>query len=586
MDQNEENTDSVLSTYPDRCAGSDTAYCFGTFTLIPRQRLLLNNDQPVSIGNRALCLLSALVMRPGEVLEKDELLALVWPRLVVEECNLRAQVVALRRVLGADSSTGYVLTIPGRGYRFVTPVTVRKHQGESTFAPSRVATLPPPGRDVIGRQALIDALGVQLLERRCLTLTGPGGIGKSTVALTLANQHAAAFAQGVCFVDLASVTAAQQVPELLAMALGIQCASGDPLSAVAERLGQARLLLLLDSCEHVLDSVAALVERFLRDVPNSCVLVTSREPLRAAGESVHRLAPLEAPLERHQDLSASQALRYSAVQLFVERATSDAADFIFSNAEVRAVSAICRKLDNNPLAIELAAARVRTFGLTALVDLLDGRLRLQMSGRRNGAERHQSLGACLDWSYRHLSVAEQHLLRQLSVLPGSFTLEAVAAMVEDGHDVLSVLESLVDKSLLVPLGSPAAQRYHLLEVTRAYALEQLAGHGEVAVAQRRRAVYALRVMREACACLNSLSSAHWLALYGPEVELVRRTFAWAFTPGGDPDLAAELKTLSVPLWLHLSLPVESQQWSGRARGYPRPAPPLAYDHLDHYAVSA
>jgi len=566
MYQNQAHLSPALDHAPLRATEYDDVYCFGGFTLIPRQRVLLNNGEPVTIGNRALSLLIALVARPGELLEKTELMALVWPRLVVEECNLRAQVVALRRALGGDQP-GYVLTIPGRGYRFVAPVSLKKHQGESTFTAPVIHRPPRIGGELIGRAALIPLLAQQLMHQRLVTLTGPGGIGKSAMAVALANELAQEFAQGVCFVDLAAVASAAAIPALLAAALGVECSHTDPMLAITETVGQGKLLLILDHCDHHLETVTVLVERFLQDAPHSGVLIASREPLRASGEFVQVLAPLESPGAQTQDLSTRQALGFSAIQLFIERVATYEPSFVFSDDDVATVSTICRKLDNNPLAIELAAARVRTFGIKALPSLLDGRLRLQMTGRRNCSARHQTLGAALDWSYLRLSAPEQALLRQLSVFPGSFTLEAVASIVDGdslgGCSLLSLLESLIDKSLLTPRDFPAAQRYHLLEITRAYAREKLAEQGETTAALARRAVYALSVLRDASACLNSLPIEHWVALYGPEVELVRATLDWACAPGGDPELGAEVMSLSVPLWLHMSLRVECRDWVGR-----------------------
>lgn len=555
MYYNEAHLRSVSDACPTQMLESDAAYFFGPFTLMPRQHVLLNNGHPVVIGNRALCLLVALVSRHGEVLEKSELMALVWPRLVVEECNLRAQIVALRRVLSADLAGDYVLTIPGRGYRFVAPVTVRASSEESTSPSSLVPKLPRTGTQLIGRSALISTLGQQLCDQRFVTLTGPGGIGKSAVVLAVANEQAATFAQGVYFLDLATVTCADLIPLLLAEALGLRSSANDPVQAIVEYLGDRQVLLVLDNCEHALETITPLVERFLQDAPHSAVLVTSREPLRARGEFVHVLAPLEGPAQQVRPLTTAQALEFSAVQLFIERVAAYDPGFEFSHEDIAPVSAICRKLDYLPLAIELAATRVRTFGIRALVGLLDGPFRLQMTGRRNCSARHHTLDATVDWSYSRLSVEEQALLRQLSVFPGSFSLAAVTSMVDGaelgGRSVLPLLESLIDKSLLMPRDLAAARRYQLLETTRAYAREKLSLHGETSGARARRAQYALGVLREAGARLNVLPTHEWVALYGPEVDLVQVTLKWAYGPGGDHALGAELMSRSVPLAVHV-----------------------------------
>lgn len=565
MYQSEAHLRCVSDACSKQTLESETAYVFGPFTLIPRQHVLLNNGLPVVIGNRALSLLVALVSRPGEVVEKSELMALVWPRLVVEECNLRAQVVALRRVLGADLAGDYVLTIPGRGYRFVAPVTVRAPAVEAIPVPAPATRLPSGIAPLIGRDVLIPLLGRQLQDQRFVTLTGAGGIGKSAMALAVANEQAERFAQGVCYLDLA-VTSAALIPALLAKALGLAGPLDDPLNGNPERLRDCQLLLVLDNAEYSLETITPLVERLLQEAPHSAVLVTSREALRARGECLHVLAPLDGPPQPVGSLTTTQALDFSAVRLFIERVIAHDPTFVFNVEDIAPVSAICRTLDHLPLAIELAATRVRTFGIRALVGLLNGHFRLQMTGRRNSPERHHSLGAALDWSYSRLSVQEQAFLRQLSVFPGSFSLAAATSIVDGdalgGQSVLPLLESLIDKSLLMPCDLPAARRYRLLETTRAYAREHLSLHGETSGARARRGVYALGVLREASARLNSLPASQWVSIYGPEVELVRVTLKWAFGPGGDQALGSELMSLSVPLWLRMSLTAECHQWLG------------------------
>lgn len=479
MDKNEAHLEVLRDACPAPEQGS--IYCFGPFTLVPHHRVLLSSNESVVIGGRALCLLIVLVTRAGEVLEKAELLALVWPRLVVEECNLRAQIKGLRRVLGGEQQLSYIRTIQGRGYRFVAPVVLKKHQRGAAFLQHAPPKTPQGGSDVIGRSASISVLSHQLLSQRFVTLTGPGGIGKTTVALAVAHKLATAFLQGVYFVDLAAVTSVNSIPVLLATALGVHCKGDDLMTGIVETLGGGKALLVLDTCEHALENITAVVERILHDVPEGYVLVTSREPLRAVGEFVHVLASLDAPHKQVRDLSACQALGFSAVKLFVERAVAYAPDFVFDDKDVDTVSAICRKLDNNPLAIELAAMRVRAFGIKALVDLLDGGFRLQMTGRRSSSARHQSLRATLDWSYSRLSVQEQILLRQLSVFSGSFTLEAAASMIESSSlgigRLLSLLENLTDKSLIMAWGGATVQHYRLLETTQVYAREKLVQDG-------------------------------------------------------------------------------------------------------------
>ncbi|MGB3123051.1 MAG: winged helix-turn-helix domain-containing protein [Pseudomonas sp.] len=545
---------------------TESAIGFGPFLLLARQHVLLRNGEPVTLGSRALYLLIALVTRAGELLEKSELISYAWPKVVVEECNLRAQIVALRRALGDDGNFSYIVTVPGRGYRFVAPVTLQAVGEESLPVPSAKVeepSLPAPAGEVIGREALIANLAGQVISQRFVTITGPGGIGKTTVAMAVAHHLANEFNLDTCFVDMAPATSGQWVAGMLASALGIQTISDDPLHSIAATLAERRLLLVLDNCEHVLPAIADAAETLLRSAPHCCVLTTSREPLRAEGERVHDLAPLQVP-DEHASLSACEALAWSGVRLFVERVRALDPDFVFNDADVAAVCAICRKLDSNALAIEIAAARVRTFGIQDLVGLLDGSFRLQMTGRRTALARHRSLSATLDWTYGMLSEDEQAMLRQLAVFTGSFTLDAVKAMTAsstlDPRNALPLLESLMDKSLLIAGESQLLKRYRLLETTRAYALEKLIEHGEANSTAQHHAHYALGVLQEAGRTLDGLSPQTWIALYGSEINTIRSALDWAYSSTGNLSLGIELTLGGVPLWLRLSLVSECRTW--------------------------
>ncbi|MGY2374447.1 ATP-binding protein [Pseudomonas sp. SDO524_S393] len=573
MSSSKNHAVSYMDTDHPAPACAESAISFGPFLLLARQHVLLRNGEPVTLGSRALYLLIALVNRAGELLEKSELISFAWPKVVVEECNLRAQIVALRRALGDDGNFSYIVTVPGRGYRFVAPITVQAASDEMLLPVPVPMPLPQargeelapsvqPG-DVIGRESLISSLADQVQSHRFVTITGPGGIGKTTVAMAVAHQLASEFGLDTCFVDLAPATSGQWVAGMLASALGIQTVSVDPLRSIAATLANSRLLLVLDNCEHVLPDTADAVETLLRNAPQCCVLTTSREPLRAEGERVHDLAPLQVP-DEHVTLSATEALTWSGVRLFVERVRALDPDFVFNDADVSAVCAICRKLDSNALAIEIAAARVRTFGVQDLVGLLDGSFRLQMTGRRTALARHRSLSATLDWTYAMLSDDEQAMLRQLAVFTGSFTLDAVKAMTAssslDPRNALPLLESLMDKSLLIAGESQLLKRYRLLETTRAYALEKLTEQGEANSTAQRHARYALGVLQEAGQTLDGLSPETWLALYGPEINNIRSALEWAYSPKGDLTLGIELTLGGVPLWLRLSLVRECRTW--------------------------
>lgn len=540
----------------------DDAICFGAYVLIPRHHLLLRNGEPIPLGSRAMLLLIAMATRAGELMEKTELLTLVWPRLVVEECNLRAQILTLRRAFGANGDLGYIVTVPGRGYRFVAPITA---QSNAARQPNKADNTELQGtiKQIFGREDLLNALEKQLEQRRFVTITGHAGTGKTTVALALANRALRQYPQGVSFIDLAPVSRGQGVPAVIAAALGIDCTTEDPMLSITHSLVASKTLLILDNCEHVLEETAKAVETILRSVRQCSVLVTSREPLHADGECVHDLAPLPFPAQGAR-LDTVQALAYPAVALLVERIAAHDLGYVFTQQDVDAAAAICRKLDGNALAIEIAAARVRAFGIEPLVQMLDGSFRLQMTGQRTALPRHRTLGAALDWTHAMLCAGEQAMLRQLSVFTGVFTLHAIKAVIAiDAQDPAQLMESLVDKSLVISCGQGPARRYRLLETTRLYAAQKLAEQDETAVTARRHATWTLDELKASVQDLVKITPHTWLARYGTQVDSVRAALDWAYSSQGDYELAVELTLVSLPLWLRLSLRAEYYDWVNR-----------------------
>ncbi|MDR9750255.1 winged helix-turn-helix domain-containing protein [Pseudomonas sp. SZMC_28357] len=461
---------------------AETPLCFGPFVLFPRQHLLLCNGVPVELGSRALRLLTTMAMRPGELIEKSELIAITWPKIVVEECNLRAQMVALRRALAEHDDGLYIKTVAGRGYQFVAPVSSQMNErvDDSMVEPAQdfMKDLPRINTQVIGRSPEIRRLAEQLMTRRLVTITGPGGIGKSAVALAVATQYELTeLARGICFVDCAQVSSPQLIPGMLASAMGITSSHDDPLEELAYSFRAMPFLVVLDNCEHAIDIVASTVETLLARAPHCCFLVTSREPLRSVGEYICELPALQVPTA-DACLTVEQALGFSAVRLFVHCVTTSDPRFVFKQADVDLVCSICRKLDGNALAIDIASARVRAFGLQGLLELLDSRFRLQMTGRRTSVARHRSLNALLDWSYSTLSDDEQAMLQHLSTFDDVFTLTAVRARLLDGCfdfcETVVLLEGLVDKSMLMACGRGDLRHFRLPETTRAYAAEKRA----------------------------------------------------------------------------------------------------------------
>ena len=542
-------------------SGQGRAILFGPFRLLPSEQLLLNGGQAVPLGARAFELLVALTSRPGEVVSKDELMARVWLGTFVEESNIRVHVAGLRRALrdGVDGQR-YIVNVPGRGYSFVAPVrTVLPAAAgpEPVAAAHPSAVLPRSGATLFGRSEVVDALCAQLVERRFVTLVGPGGIGKTTVAIAVAHRVSGSYPDGVFFVDFSSIRDPGLVPATLAAALGLAVTSQAVMPAVLAHLGRKNLLLLLDNCEHVIETAANAAEDISSSAAGVHVLSTSREPLRAAGERVHRLSPLESP-SKSAGLTAEEAQTFPCVQLFVERVAASLDDFRLSDADAPLAAEICRKLDGIALAVELAAGRVAAFGLQELAARLDDRFRLLTSGRRTALPRHQTLAATLDWSYELLPAAEQALLRRLSVFTGDFSLQAAIAVTvgADSAQVVASIGELVSKSLVAADWNAVGLRYRLLETTRVYGAEKLRARQELAETARAHAAYMLGVFQTAEPDSKAMSPQQWRAKYATQIDNLRAALDWAESPAGEPAIYVALAIAAVPLWVHLSLMAE------------------------------
>ncbi len=536
---------------------------FGPFRLLPAQHLLLRDGDPVAIGGRALDILQALASRSGEVVTKDELMAAVWPGTFVDESNVRVHMTGLRKALrdGQDGNR-YIVNVPGRGYSFVAPVRV---VGEDGPVPGRVdaierdwsARLPITAQRMFGREAVIELLCAQLPQRRFITLVGPGGIGKTTVAVAVARQTAPSYADGACFVDFSSVRDPTLVTATIVAALGLAITSQDLMQGLLAYVAGRSMLLVLDNCEHVIEEAANAAEQVSGGAPAVHLLCTSREPLRASGERVHRLPPLEGP-SVSTGLTAREAMTFPGIQLFVERAASVQHGFSLGDEDAPLVADLCQRLDGIALAIEMAAGRVAAFGLRELARRLDDRFRLLTSGRRTALPRHQTLAATLDWSYELLPASEQDVLCRLSVFAGEFSLEAAVAVIGglDPALVVDHVADLVSKSLIVADARGGAMRYSLLETTRLYGAEKLRLRGELAPARRAHAEH----MRDAFAGAEhdaiSLPAGRWLEIYARQLDNMRAALDWAASPEGDPALLVALTIGAVPLWVHLSLMAE------------------------------
>jgi predicted ATPase/DNA-binding winged helix-turn-helix (wHTH) protein len=533
---------------------------FGPFRLFAEQRLLLEGDRPVRLGSRAFDILAALVERPGEVVGKEQLIARAWPQIFVEESNLKIQMSALRRALGdGQGGNRYVITVPGRGYNFVAPVRREAALLNAPAPPLRPTTpnnLPFAVTRMIGRDDAVAALVTRLSRERLVTIVGAGGIGKTTVALAVAERMMASYEHGIWLVDLAPLSDPRLVPSAVATVLGLEIRTEDWLAALVAAVRDNRMLLLLDNCEHLIDAVAGLAAALLGGAPGVSILATSREPLGVAGEREYRLAPLGSP-QASDGLTAGEAAAFPAVQLFVERVTAIVEDFALTDANALAVAEICRRLDGLPLAIEFAAPRVEVLGVEGLAARLDDSLQLLGARRRTTMPRHRTMRAVVDWSYGLLAEGEQVFLRSLGIFAGGFTVEAAAAMVPDAAETpcsaIDRLADLVTKSLVVVDASGTQPRFRLLDTTRAYTIEKLDSIGERERMARRHAEYYLTLLKRAEAEAPARPPAEWLADYSREIDNLRAALDWAFSRAGDGSLGMALTTAAVPLWLRLSL---------------------------------
>ncbi|SNR87704.1 Predicted ATPase [Pseudomonas segetis] len=451
---------------------------FGSFSFYVQRRVVLQGDRPLRVGSKALDILHLLIENAGSVVSKEAIIAHVWPSTVVEDTNLRVHIAALRRVLG-DGLNGqrYIVNIPQRGYSFVADVqtTAADIAGleQRATAPTK---LPALLTSIKGREAVIDHLVRQLPGRRLMTLVADGGMGKTVVAVRVAELVLEYYQDGVVFVDLAAVIHPSLLPAQVCCALGLSFDQQQPLECLHEYLHGRHLLLLLDNCEHLVNACAEMVEALLKNAPRLSILATSREPLLVALENVLRLPALTFAQDA-SGLSVADAMTYGAIQLFVQRVAAQQQDFSLNISDVPAVVDICRQLEGSPLAIELAAGYVSVFGLKGMCEQLNGNFLLAMQGTRTAFMRQHSLRASLDWSYALLTVTEQVILQRFALFDGAVTLEQAINAISCRHvsesDIFEAIVQLAAKSLLVVEMGEEAVHYRLLKVTRIYALEKL-----------------------------------------------------------------------------------------------------------------
>jgi predicted ATPase len=511
------------------------------------------------LGSRAFDILLALVERPGAVVCRKELMDRAWPDSVVQEDNLRFQIASLRKALrDGQGGARYIKNIAGRGYCFVAPVSCSERPREAAAASpaAPLTNLPVRLTPAIGREAIIGEIADQLPRQRFVSIVGAGGMGKTTVALAVAERLAESYRHGVCFIDLTPLGDSRFVPSALGSALGLPTVTDNPTPGLVSFIMDREMLIVFDNCEHVVEAVALLAETLLKGAPAVNILATSREALRAEGEVTHRLAPMGVPPSSPVPTAAT-ALTFASVQLFAQRATAHDASFVLSDDDAPIVADICRRLDGIPLAIELGAARIDALGVMGLAARINDCFGVLRKGRRTALPRHQTLGAMFDWSFDRLSTAEQMVLTALAVFKASFSSAwavAIAAPCHDpGFDVTDALESLVSKSLVTSDVSGPEIRYRLLELTRLYAMQKLKEQGAAPEMLRRHAEHMLAVLKAAELDRAGAAACEWFDRHPHAVDEVRAALDCAFSADGDANLGCALTAAAAPIWIHHTL---------------------------------
>lgn len=448
--------------------------------------------------------------------------------------------------------------------------TLLRREGETSVTigpwPRAAGTvLPLALTSFVGREVELADLAALVREHRLVTVTGPGGIGKTQLALHVGMRLDEAAQGAVCFVGLAPVAHPSLVVTAIASALGVQEVRNHPLlETLLTYLKNKTMLLILDNCEHVVGEVRTVAEALLLNCPCARIVATSREPLRFAGEQAYRLSSLSVPSpEAARLIGAAETSAYGAIALFVDRARAVDHRFTLTDENVPNVAELCRALDGIPLAIELAAARVNVLPVRALLQKLDGGLRILTAEDYGASPRQQTMRSTIDWSYELLSDREQQMFDRLSIFAGGCTLGGAAAVASctgaSADDVLDVLSSLVDKSLVIVDLEALEPRYRLLEPFREYAREKLAMRGELEVAARRHALVCLELAEQLERAFNSEADAVWRALAREELSNWRAALHWALTERGDVPLGQRLAGQLTLVWQYFAR-VEGRRW--------------------------
>lgn len=547
------------SPSPDILRFEDVELDLRAYTLRRQGRLVRLPRQPME-------LLTLLVERRGTLVTREQIAAHLWQEdvFVDVDAGIHTAMLKIRRALRDSShASRFIETVTGKGYRFIADVST---PAAGAYPPALRHNLPANFTSFVGRQNELDEVRTLLDDARLVSLTGPGGVGKTRLAVHVGEAVVDRFANGVWLVDLGSLSDEMLVPQSVAEVLGIRPAAHQSIAdGLVHHLRSRELLIVLDTCEHVIAACAELVERLLHAASQLRVLATTREPLGIPGEALYRVPSLEIPAA--DTVQAGTLQQFAATRLFLDRAEARTPGFVVSEQLADSVFRICRRLDGIPLAIELAAARVSVFSLDQIAERLDDRFRLLTGGARTAVPRQRTLEAAVGWSYQLLSPAERHLLASLAVFPGSFGVAAIEHICgpECGitSDPLTLLAALVDKSLLTRDGEYEGEsRYRLLETVRQYARERLTESERSSGLRDRHLAYFHQKYRGATAVLRGANQLRCLNQLRLDQEDIRSALEWGLA--GKEHVAAELAASLFWFWTKHAIFDEGRAWLERA----------------------